>query len=316
MRYTPPDFTDLKDMAAIDVGRLTEDEARTILENIRWPDGPVCPHCGGEDTTRINGKSLKVRDGLLRCRECRKQFTVTTKTVMHGSHITLRQWVQAFHSMCSHKKGVSALQLQRNLGLHTYKAAWHLAHRVRLAMREQPLKEALKGTVEADETYVGGKSREGIAGRGSERKVPVLALIERNGPMTAKPVERVDAASLKGAIRENVRRDATVMTDEWPAYRGLNKEFAGHQVVRHGEREYVRGEAHTNTAESWFALLKRGVHGTFHHVSKQHLRRYCDEFAFRWSYRRKTDGERSVEAIRGMEGKRLLYRESAGGHGS
>jgi len=192
IRYKPPDFTDLKDMDAIDVGRLTEDESRAILESIRWPGSPVCPHCGNTSATRIKAKSEKVRDGLIQCNACRGQFTVTTKTVMHGSHITLSQWVQAFHSMCSHKKGVSALQLQRNLCLHTYKAAWYLTHRVRLAMREWPLKETLKGTVEADETYIGGKSREGIRGRGSERKVPELALVERGSGMTAKPVERME----------------------------------------------------------------------------------------------------------------------------
>ena len=163
MRYVPPKFTDLKDMAAIDVARLTEDEARAILQKIRWTDGPVCPHCKSQDVTRINGKSQKVRDGLIQCNACRQQFTVTVGTVMHHSHIALRQWVQAFHSICSHKKGVSALQLQRNLGLKSYKSAWHLAHRVRFAMRAMPLKAMLKGTVEIDETYIGGKTRMGKA---------------------------------------------------------------------------------------------------------------------------------------------------------
>ncbi|MBI3779621.1 MAG: IS1595 family transposase, partial [candidate division NC10 bacterium] len=173
MRYVPPKFSTLQEMSAIDVGRLTEDEARTILENILWPDGPVCPHCKSRNATRIATKSMKVRDGLLQCNECRGQFTVTVGTVMHRSHITLRQWVQAFHAMCASKKGVSALQLQRNLGLKSYQAAWHLAHRVRFAMRVMPLKAVLKGTVEVDETYIGGKSRLGKRGRGSERKTPV-----------------------------------------------------------------------------------------------------------------------------------------------
>jgi len=308
MRYVPPTFTDLKDMAAIDVARLTEDEARTILENIRWPDSPVCPHCGSENATRIAAKSAKVRDGLLQCNACRQQFTVTVGTVMHRSHITLRQWVQAFHSMCSHKKGVSALQLQRNLGLKSYKSAWHLAHRVRFAMRAMPLKAVLKGTVEVDETYIGGKSRIGKRGRGSERKTPVVALVERGGRIRTKTVERVSAKALKSAIRENVRKDARIMTDEFPSYRGLGREFTGgHETVNHGERQYVRGDVHVNSAESFFALLKRGVHGTFHHVSKQHLHRYCDEFGFRWDHRKATDGERTVEAIRGATGKRLMY---------
>jgi transposase-like protein len=309
MRYVPPKFTDLKDMAAIDVARLTEDEARTILQNIRWPDGPVCPHCDGQNATRITAKSKTVRDGLLQCNGCRGQFTVTLGTVMQGSHITLRQWVQAFHSMCSHKKGVSALQLQRNLGLRSYKSAWHLAHRVRYAMREVPMRRLLRGTVEVDETYVGGKSRLGKRGRGSERKTPVVALVERGGRIRTRPVERVSAKALKGAIRENVRKSAAIMTDEFSSYRGLGREFkGGHETVNHGEREYVRGDAHVNSAESFFALLKRGVHGTFHHVSKQHLRRYCDEFGFRWDHRKVTDGERTVAAIQQAAGKRLLYR--------
>ena len=312
MRYVPPKFEDLKDMAAIDVARLTEDEARMILEHIRWPKGPACPHCDGQDATRINGKSPKVRDGLLQCNGCRGQFTVTVGTVMHRSHITLRQWVQAFHSMCSHKKGVSALQLQRNLGLKSYKSAWHLAHRVRFAMREAPLKKALKGTVEVDETYIGGKSRGGKRGRGAEKKSVVLALVERDGRMKAQPVRTISAQELKGAIRENVGRGARIMTDELPSYRGIGREFSGgHRTVAHGKRQYVRGkdhDLHVNSAESFFALLKRGVHGTFHHVSKQHLHRYCDEFGFRWDHRKGTDGERTVAAIRQAEGKRLLYR--------
>ena len=310
MRYLPPKFSTLQEMSAIDVGRLTEDEARTILETILWPDGPVCPHCKSRNATRINGKSQKVRDGLLQCNECRGQFTVTVGTVMHRSHITLRQWVQAFHSMCSHKKGVSALQLQRNLGLKSYQAAWHLAHRIRFAMRETPLKKALKGTVEVDETYVGGKSRLGKRGRGSERKTPVVALVERGGRILTRPVERVSAKALKAAIRQNVRKDARIMTDDFSSYQGLEREFkGGHEIVNHGEREYVRGDVHVNSAESFFALLKRGVHGTFHHVSKTHLHRYCDEFGFRWDHRKVTDGERTVAAIRGVTGKRLLYKE-------
>ncbi len=308
MRYTPPKFTDLKDMAAIDAARLTEDEARTILERIRWPKEPKCPHCGAKDVTRLAAKSLKVRDGLLQCNGCRGQFTVTVGTVMHRSHITLRQWVQAFHSMCSHKKGVSALQLQRNLGLRSYKSAWHLAHRVRLAMGGGPLKAALIGTVEVDETYIGGKTRLGKRGRGSERKTPVVALVERAGHIRTRPVERVSAKALKGAIREHVRRDARIITDDLSSYKGLGGEFAGgHESVKHSEGEYVRGDAHVNNAESFFALLKRGVHGTFHHVSKRHLHRYCDEFGFRWDYRKATDGERTVAAIKQAEGKRLLY---------
>ena len=312
MKYKPPKFETLSQMSAIDVGRLTENEARTILENIRWPKGPVCPHCNGTSVTRLNSDPEKsTRDGVIQCNECRKQFTVTVRTVMHRSHITLRQWVQAFHSMCSHKKGVSALQLQRNLGLHSYRPAWHLAHRIRLAMREEPLASALKGTVEVDETYIGGKSHGGKRGRGAPKNTIVVALVERDGRVRSKPVGTISADELKGAIRENVDKAARIMTDELPSYKGIGTEFeGGHESVNHGEKEYARGDAHVNGAESYFALLKRGVHGTFHHVSKKHLGRYCDEFSFRWSQRKVTDGERAVAAIKGSEGKRLVYRSA------
>lgn len=313
MKYIPPKFNSLKEMSYIDVCRLTEDEARHILENIRWPSGIECPHCNSQNVTRISAKSEKIRDGLIQCKECRKQFTVTTQTIMHRSHITLRQWVQAFHSMCSHKKGVSALQLQRNLGLGCYRSAWHLAHRIRFVMSSDPVVKKLKGIVEVDETYVGGNPRKGDGkkhkrGRGTE-KAPVLALVERNGKVISYPVADVSGKTLKSAIKEMVNKNATIMTDEWKSYRGIGKDFkGGHHVVNHGRGEYARGKVNTNTAESYFSLLKRGVIGTFHHVSKQHLKRYCDEFAFRWNNRKVTDGERTEEALKKFVGKRLVYK--------
>jgi transposase-like protein len=242
MKYVPPKFDKLSDMAAIDVGRLTEDEARTILEAIRWPNGPVCPHCGATAVTRLQAKSEKVRDGLIQCNGCRGQFTVILGTVMQGSHITLRQWVQAFHSMCSHKKGVSALQLQRNLGLHSYQSAWFLAHRIRLAMKADPLASRLQGVVEVDETYVGGKPRKGKKdekgnlivnkrGRGT-KKTPVVALIERDGRVRTRVVEHVNAGNLKAAIRENVNPKAAIQTDDLNLYEGIGQEFAGGRYNR------------------------------------------------------------------------------------
>ena len=296
-------------MTLAQVGRLTEEEARQYLESIRWPDGPICPHCGCYGNSyKLNGKAH--RPGLYKCGDCRQQFTVTVGTVMHRSKIGLRKWVLAFHLMCSSKKGISALQLQRNLGLGSYKTAWHMAHRIRLAMREEPLAGMLRGTVETDETYVGGKSREGRRGRGSERKTPVLALVERGGRAVSHPVQRVRARELKGAIREMVAPSARIVTDDFASYRGIGREFSGgHGVVRHSVGEYVRGDVHTNTVESYFAILKRGVHGTFHHVSKRHLPRYCDEFDFRWNHRKTNDGERTEAAVRGSGAKRLTYRE-------
>jgi transposase-like protein len=316
MKYTPPQFETLAEMAAIDVGRLTEDQARDILEKIRWPEGIKCAHCGSENVTRLNGESKKTRDGVFQCKDCRKQFTVTVGTVMEHTHITLRQWVQAFHSMCSHKKGVSSLQLQRNLGLHSYRSAWHLTHRIRAAMKEDPLAGLLKGIVEVDETYIGGKppkdGKKHKRGRGTE-KAPVIAMVERDGNVVARPVENVTARTLKSAIRETINKESRIITDEFESYTGIGKEFTGgHQTVNHGMSEYVRDDVFTNTTESFFALLKRGVHGTFHHISKKHLEKYCNEFSFRWDNRKVTDGQRAEEAVRGMEGKRLMLKDLLG----
>jgi transposase-like protein len=296
-----------------ELSQLTEDQARHLLERIRWPNGPVCPHCGVADGhTKFKGK--KHRPGVYKCNAgCGEQFTVTVNSVMEGSHISIRHWLMAFAMMCSSKKGVSALQIQRQLGLGSYRSAWHLAHRVRHAMTQEPLAGMLKGHVEADETYVGGKPRPGNnAGRKSGRgtsKTPVMVLVERDGKAHARVIKRVDARTLKGAIRELVHRDSMIFTDEWAAYRGIGKEYRwGHHTVNHSKGEYYRGGAHTNTAESYFALLKRGVTGSFHHVSKKHLHRYCEEFSFRWNYRKSDDGSRTIAAIEGAAGKRLMYK--------
>lgn len=287
------------------VSSLTEEQARTLIEGIRWPHGPVCVKCRSKDIGRI--ARSKGHPGLLQCRACKKQFTVTVGTIFERSHISLRKWVIAFHLMCSSKKGISAHQLHRNLGI-TYKCAWHMAHRIRHAMRCESLEALLRGKVEVDETYIGGKSRKGIRGRGSERKVPVVALIERGGRIRTHPVKRVSAKELQGAILANVKPTSTIMTDEFVSYKGIGRKFkGGHKSVNHGRKEYVRGDAHVNTCESYFALLKRGVHGTFHHVSVKHLFRYCDEFAFRWDHRKVKDGVRTLTGLRQAEGKRLTY---------
>jgi transposase-like protein len=296
------------------LGRMSEEEARASLEAIRWPDGPMCPHCQATKATRINGSSPNVRAGLLRCAECGKQFTVTVGTIFEDSHIPLHKWLLAIALMNSSKKGISSLQLQRNLNLGSYRTAWFMAHRIRYAMTMEPLKSLLKGTVEADETYVGGKTRQGIRGRGSERKTPVVALVERQGRVRSFPMDQVTGKNLRRVMRERVDPSSTVMTDDYSAYRTFaGGDFAKHETVNHSKGEYVRGDAHTNTAESFFALFKRGVHGTFHHVSKRHLNRYCDEFSFRWDRRKMTDANRTVEALRATEGKRLVYQTPQGG---
>ena len=304
-------------MNLMSIGRMSEDEARAFLESIRWPDGVVCPHCAvvGE-STRLKGKST--RPGVYKCRPCRKQFTVTVGTIFHRSHIPLTTWIAAFFILCTSKKSVSALQLQRQLGLGSYKTAWHMAHRIRYAMRNGPLGTMLSGDIEADETYIGGKPRkrgkrgENPAGRGT-KKTPVAALVERGGEARAKVVTRVNAATLKGFIRENADHSSTIHTDEWAAYKGIGREFeGGHTVVKHGGGEYARGNAYTNTAESFFSLLKRGVFGQWHHVSKEHLQRYVDEFCYRWTHSGKTDEDRTALALAQADGVRLTYRRPRG----
>lgn len=314
------------DLDLVQVSALTEEQARELLEAIRWPSGPTCPHCGSvENITKFRPHSERepvpsggARPGVFRCNECKSQFTVTVHTIFEDSHIPLRTWLMAFAIMCSAKKGVSALQLQRQLGLGSYKSAWFMAHRIREAMKREPLATLLKGDIEADETYVGGKPRPKAGGPKPKRgrgtkKVPVMALVERDGRARARAVEHVDAKTLKQAIRDDVDRSSRILTDEWKAYPGIGKEFAGgHERVNHSKGEYVRGDVHTNTAESFFALLKRGVMGSFHHISRQHLDRYCDEFSFRWDHRKISDSDRTGIALRQAEGKRLTYKEPSG----
>ena len=297
------------------IQNLTEDEAREYIERLRWPSGPACPHCGSVNVYRMTGKS--VRKGLLACRDCDGHFTVTVGTVMADSHLPLATWVRAFHLIASSKRGMSALQLQRNLGLGSYRTAWHLAHRIREALKCEPVAGLLQGSVQCDEMYVGGKPRRGTGkhkrGRGTS-KVPVVALVETGGNARSAPVDRVNSATLRAALQENVHPSARIVTDELGSYPSAAAGFAGHEHVKHSAGQYVNEcGLHTNTVESYFALFKRGVYGTFHHVSKKHLRRYCDEFSFRWNGRKVSDRERCENAIRGIDHKSLPYRGLVGG---
>ena len=286
-----------------------EDKARELLERLRWPEGPVCPHCESTEVYRLTakpGSKSPVRKGVLKCKKCRKQFTVTVNTIFEGSHIKLTKWLMAIHLFCSSKKGISAHQLHRMLGI-TYKTAWFMAHRIRYAISQPPLKKKLKGIVEADETYIGGKGH-GKAGRGAEKKTPVLTLVERKGRIKSSPIEHVSRKTLKKIMVRNIDKNAVVMTDEFPSYWWVEKRFRSHGTIDHGSKQYVHGLIHTNTAEGYFSLLRRGINGTFHHVSKHHLHRYCDEFDFRYNYRKVSDGMRTAILIQKVEGKKLAYR--------
>ncbi|MGO9567426.1 MAG: IS1595 family transposase [Desulfomonilaceae bacterium] len=294
-----------------------EDKARKLIESKLWPNGPVCPHCGYTRAYQMlsrEGAKKPMTAGSYKCAACRKRFTVRIGTIFEESPLPLCKWLMAIHLMTSSKKGISSSQLARELEI-TIKTAWFLSHRIREAMTEK-YGDLLSGTVQVDEGYFGGKPRKGTGphkrGRGTA-KTPVVVLVERDGKARTQRVDRVNSKELKGIIRAHVEWDSKIVTDEFLSYRGIGKEFTGgHSVVHHSSEQFVNDEGeHTNTAESFFALMKRGHYGIFHSLSKQHLQRYANEFAFRWNYRKVSDGERMVEAIKGAEGKRLMYRMSA-----
>jgi len=302
--------------------RMSNEEARAMLEALRWPNGPVCPHCQSENVASLNGKTC--RPGLKKCRDCRKQFTVTVGTIFESSHIPLSDWMFAFSAMCQSKKGISALQLQRQLELGSYESAWFMCHRIRHAM--QTTGGLLKGDVEVDEAYVGGKPRKknfnpgdnlpeknNAVGRGTT-KVPIVALVQRDGEVRTRVVADVTAKTLKQTIEMHVnKQESTLYTDDFGQYRTIGREFGGgHFTTKHSIGSYVgpNGE-HSNTVESYFALIKRGVYGNFHHVSAKHLFRYCAEFEFRWNNRHGNDAYRTLEALKQTSGKRLMYKGTA-----
>jgi transposase-like protein len=270
INLTDPIFTD-------------ENAARAHFEALRWPDGPVCPHCGSVDNaTELKGKST--RPGVYKCRDCRKPFSATIGTLYERSHIPLHKWLLATHLMCASKKGISAHQLFRMLGFGSYRTAWFMAHRIREGMRELhpeaggPLGGENK-VVEVDESYVGGKARN------RKGHVPpkeaVVALVERDGRVRSHHVPDVTAKTLRPILKAQLDGRSYVMTDEGTVYPPITKEFRGHGTVNHSIEEYVRGGFwHTNTVESYFSILKRGIFGTYHHVSARHLKRYLGGVRF------------------------------------
>ena len=295
-----------------------EAAAIAYVESRIWPDGPVCPHCGTiGQATRLKGKST--RPGLLKCRACRKPFTVRMGTVFESSHVPLYIWLQAIYMMCSSKKGIATRQLHRTFG-GSLKTAWFLGHRIREAMTVLKVENTdpfgndnqLGGenlVVEADETFIGGKA----ANRKGKipPKAPVLSLVERDGRVRSFHVPNVTAQTLKPIIVANVNKATYLMTDDAPVYWPIGSEFSGHGTVNHSAEEYVRAAFwHTNTVENFFSIFKRGIYGCYFHVSETHLHRYAAEFDFRHNHRIALgvdDLERTDRAIIGAKGKRLTY---------
>ena len=302
--------------------RFTDEEsARQHLESIRWPNGPVCPHCGGtERNSKLQGEAH--RAGLYFCGDCREQFTVTVGTVLERSHVPLHKWLLANHLLCSSKKGISAHQAMRQLGV-SYKTAWFMLHRLREAMKPTaPTKiGGSEKVVEADETYVGGKERnkhrsKRIKGaQGGIGKTMVFSLVERDGTVrSTTAVASISSVNLKPYLTQQLHVEQTrLMTDEAGQYKILGAMFKSHESVTHGSGEYVRGDVHTNTVEGYFSLLKRGIIGVYHHISPDHLQRYVTEFDFRYNTRTKlgfNDFQRADINLKAIGNKRLTYRRT------
>ena len=296
-----------------------DDAARDHLESILWPFGPVCPRCGvmEDRITKLAGKST--RPGVYKCKDCRKPFTVTVGTVMERSHIPLHKWVLAAQLMASSKKGFSAHELHRLLGTN-YETAWFLFHRLREASKDIAGSGPLGGegkVIEADEAYLGGREwnkhewKRAKVGGGKGGKMPVFALVERDGRTKSFHVANVTGATLRPILKKHANEKSHFMTDSAHFYRPLGREFATHGYTSHVDGEYVKdgGFTHTNSVESHFALLKRGIVGTFHNISEAHLEMYLAEFDFRASTRDLTDAERAGLLLAGAKGKRLLYRQ-------
>jgi transposase-like protein len=305
-----------------------KDKAREHLEAIHWPDGPLCPHCGNCDQdriTKLSGKST--RPGVHKCKECRKPFTVTVGTVFERSKVPLNKWVLATHLMAASKKGMSAHQLHRMLGV-TYKTAWFMAHRIREAMKENTDTSGPIGgegkTVEADETYIGKRDRPYVSpqrkGRpylknrkGGVQKRTVVSLVERGGKVRSFHVDHATKDTVRDILVRNVPRETTLYSDESRLYTETGREYSAHETVNHSAKEYARGVIHTNTIEGFFSIFKRGMKGVYQHCGEAHLHRYLAEFDFRYNHRtalKVSDNERANALLAGARGKRLTYRRT------
>ena len=297
----------------------TEEAARAYFERIRWPNGPVCPHCGsaGQAYALTPNKEARIREGLYKCGECRDTFSVTVGTVMESSKVPLHKWLIAFYMMCASKTQVSALQLQRQLEIGSYRTALFLCHRIRYALKDVSASSPLGGIVEADETYVGGRVKG--KGRGYKRnKAVIVSLVERGGEVRSTVAERVSGDAIDAILRKHVAESAHLNTDESPVYDKAGERFASHDKVNHSQGEYsyydwrVRRRVSTNAVEGFFGNSKRSLDGTHHQISKKHLHLYVAELDFKYNTRQSTDGERTVQGIGRIEGKRLMmYRPKA-----
>jgi transposase-like protein len=293
-----------------------DDAARDFLEAIRWSHGPVCPHCGSNyansTQSRLTGPTC--RPGLIYCGQCHKQYTVTVGTIFERSKIPLHKWVLAVHLMCASKKGMSSLQLSKMLGL-TYKSAWFMTHRIREAMSKGGFTTKLGGTsgiVEADETYWGNTGKQKKGARGYDHKMKVVSLVEREGEKRSFHVSKVNAQTVGDILTTQVSKKSRLMTDQAAVYTKIGKKFKEHGVVNHARGEYARGDITTNTVESSFAILKRGLYGIHHYVSAKHMRRYLKQFDFLWNHREYlgyTNTDRAAEVIKSSKGKRLTYKK-------
>jgi transposase-like protein len=288
-----------------------EDAAFAYVERIVWPEGPVCPHCGGvERISKMQGNAT--RKGLHKCYQCRKQFTVRMGTIFESSHVPLHLWLQAIFFVAGSKKGVSSNQLHRTLGV-TLKTAWFMSHRIREAMRDGSLAPmgGDGGVVEVDETFIGRKKGVTPGRGGAAHKIPVLSLVHReSGKARSFVVTNVTVAAILPIVPANIDSETYVMTDEGPHYARLRHGFLGHGSVNHQIGEYGRGVIHTNTIEGFFSIFKRGMRGVYQFCSERHLHRYLAEFDFRYSNRIALgcdDQERATRLLRGIVGKRLTY---------
>jgi transposase-like protein len=322
MANTKQDGKDLTLMSVI--SRFsTEEAAIKYFESIRWANGKYCPHCGNADEKRIwsltANKAKKIRLGLYKCAECEESFTVKVGTVMERSLVPLQKWIIGFYIMCASKTQVSALQLQRQLELGSYNTALFLCHRIRFALMDLFPANQLDGTIEADETYIGGR----VHGKGrayKKNKTPVVSLVERGGRVRSRVVDNVTGEAITRLLKKNVASAAVLNTDESPVYAVAGRGYAAHDTVNHRDEEYARFDRHTgrlattNAVEGFFGNSKRSIDGTHHNISRKHTGLYFAELDHKYNTRKLTDGERTVIGIKGMEGKRLMLRTPKSGN--